>query len=141
MEIIPFKIAKKLKEKGFRELCTHFYRYGMCIPQEMFCGLRSNAHHKWSFNSMDAKLKDTYEQVQVNIVDAPTISQVLKWLREEKKLNIVCPFYKDRGFFYYVQRIGKAATLVSSIDDSDPCFDTAELAALAGIEYVFDNLI
>ena len=141
MEIVSFEIAKKLKEKGFKELCTHFYRNKTLKPQDMFCGLRSNMHHKWSFNSMEVKLKDTHERIQVNIIDAPTISQVLKWLRKEKKLHVVFPFYEDKGFYYYVQRIGNAARIVSSFDDSDTCFDTAELAALAGIKYCLDNLI
>ena len=113
----------------------------------MFCGLRSNTHHKWSFNSMEVKLKDTHERVQVNIVDAPTISQVLKWLREECGIFILVEpvilsleykltftlrvkFYikgeEDEGFSekYLTYRR-----------------DSYELAALAGIEYVLDNLI
>ena len=127
MEIIPFKIAKKLKEKGFpQHISDEAYIIDNYGEDEYDIGER-----------LPIPLIPDY----IDDVAAPTITQVLKWLREEKKLNIVCPFYKDRGFFYYVQRIGKAATLVSSIDDSDPCFDTAELAALAGIEYVFDNLI
>lgn len=127
MEIIPFKIAKKLKEKGFpQHISDEAYIIDNYGEDEYDIGER-----------LPIPLIPDY----MDDVAAPTITQVLKWLREEKKLNIVCPFYKDRGFFYYVQRIGKAATLVSSIDDSDPCFDTAELAALAGIEYVFDNLI
>ena len=91
---------------------------------------------------------DTKEVYEINIlleryfeIPKPTISQVLKWLREEKKIHIVCPFYKDKGFYYYVQRIGNAARIVSSFDDSDTCFGTAELAALAGVEYCLDNLI
>ena len=140
-DFVTIEIAKKLKKKGFKELCTHFYRNETSIPQETFCGLRSNTHHKWSFNSMEVKLKDTHVRVQVNIVDAPTISQVLKWLRKEKELHVVFPFYEDKGFYYYVQRIGNAARIVSSFNDSDTCFDTAELAAIAGIEYCLDNLI
>lgn len=77
-DFVSFEIAKKLREKGFRELCTHFYKNKILISQEMFCGIRSNTHHKFSFNSISVKLKDTHEQVKLNIVDAPTISQVLK---------------------------------------------------------------
>lgn len=85
-----------------------------------------------------------YDNPEWHYCDAwyiPTISQVLKWLREEKKMHIVCPFYKDKGFYYYVQRIGNAARIVSSFGDSDDCFDTHEQAAVAGIEYILNNLI
>ena len=143
MEIIPFKIAKKLKEKGFRELCTHFYRYGTLKPQEIFCALRSNAHHKWSFNSMDAKLKDTYEQVQVNMVDAPTITQVLKWLREEKKMHLIVEI-SDRGWYYTLYPNVRWEDGVLKSDKYFMSFkhkQSFELASIAGIEYVLDNLI
>ena len=75
------------------------------------------------------------------IVVLPNIYKVLNWLRKEKKMHIMCPFYEDKGFYYYVQRIGNAARIVSSFGDSDDCFDTTEQAAIAGIEYVLDNLI
>ena len=132
MDFVSFEIAKKLKEKGFRENCFAYYNnehieYNYEFP--LF------VNEMWfSHNSYDSIWhRDNY--------DAPTISQVLKWLREEKKIHIVCPFYKDKGFYYYVQRIGNAARIVSSFGDSDDCFDTHEQAALAGIEYVLDNLI
>ena len=120
MEIVSFEISKKLKEKGF----NHKTRCGFLPPIKFV--------HE-AFTDTDWCAKNGYP--------APTISQVLKWLREEKKIHIVCPFYKDKGFYYYVQRIGNAARVVSSFDDSDTCFDTAELAALAGVEYCLDNLI
>lgn len=114
MDFVTFELAKKLKEKG--------------CPQDAFIGYDE-------FGTLC--IGDEHSIVCVS----PTISQVLKWLREEMKIHIVCPFYKDKGFYYYVQRIGNAARIVSSFDDSDDCFDTYEHAALAGIEYTLDNLI
>lgn len=137
MDFVSYDIAKKLKEKGFRELCTHFYRYGTSTPQEMFCGLRSNTHHKWSFNSMEVKLKDTHERVQVNMIDAPTISQVLKWLREEKKVHIQILFVCPPNKWEYIT----IKTTNCELRGMRASFASYELAAIAGIEYVIDNLI
>ena len=70
-------------------------------------------------------------------INAPNISQVLKWLREEKKIAINIEFipyvwqYKiiDMSFERRFEPYG--ITL----------FSDYEQAALAGIEYVLDNLI
>lgn len=138
MEIVSFKLAKKLKEKGFR--CKH--PIAMYNEDGMFCPLYTSADHNEDIKCIFGN-REYYDYDDFDSRDfiAPTISQVLKWLREEKKLHIVFPFYEDKGFYYYVQRIGNAARIVSSFDDSDTCFDTAELAALAGIKYCLDNLI
>ena len=120
---VPYELAVKLEEKGFDEVCYNYYE-----PLRHFLNPL-----KVPWTNKDCK--------SYGAIAAPTISQVLKWLREEKKLHVVFPFYEDKGFYYYVQRIGNAARIVSSFDDSDTCFDTAELAALAGIKYCLDNLI
>lgn len=123
-DFVSFELAKKLKENGFP---MEIVPIDDCSdkPNPILFALPCD-HPEWQY--CDAWY-------------IPTISQVLKWLREEKKIHIVCPFYKDKGFYYYVQRIGNAARIVSSFGDSDDCFDTHEQAALAGIEYVLDNLI
>ena len=132
-DFVPFEIAKKLKEKGFEDNCIGYYDYA------------GKFHYNYESAISNKEIyfcHSKYDNIwHRDLVDAPTISQVLKWLRKEKKLHIVSPFYEDKGFYYYVQRIGNAARIVSSFDDSDTCFDTAELAALAGIKYCLDNLI
>ena len=125
MEIVSFELAKKLKEKGFpQHIVDEAYIVDNYGEDEYDIGDR-----------LPIPLIPDY----MDDVAAPTISQVLKWLRKEKKLHVVFPFYEDKGFYYYVQRIGNSARIVSSFDDSDTCFDTAEQAALTGIEYVIDN--
>lgn len=144
-DFVTFEIAKKLRENGFRELCTHCYINGTFRPQEMFRGLRSNTHHKWSFNSIMVQLKDTHERVQVNIVDAPTISQVLKWLREEKKYHI--EFVGNAcGYLFIISDVpSEGGTDRYCSDYSGPndggTWDKYEDCALVAIEYVLDNLI
>ena len=146
-DFVTIEIAKKLKEKGFRELCTHCYRNGNFRPQEMFCGLKSNTHHKWSFNSMEVKLKDTHERVQFNIVDAPTISQVLKWLREDKKIHFefVAAAYGYNVIISQTPDAGGTDYYYTHMNDDGPndggAWDRYEDAALYCIEYVLDNLI
>ena len=69
----------------------------------------------------------------------PTISQVLKWLRKEKKIHIgfgYSPRKKWRHVVMYLDdRFYNKPTL--TVDG----FLEIEQAALAGIEYVLDNLI
>lgn len=140
-DFAPYELAVKLKEKGFRELCTHFYRNGNLTPQEMFCGIRNNTHPKCLFNSTEVKLKDTLKQVQVNIVDAPTISQVLKWLREEKGMYIQITLFEycydycilDTKMVYYDNE--------HKVLHQGPTGYSYDEAALAGIEYCLENLI
>ena len=69
----------------------------------------------------------------------PTISQVLKWLREEKKIHIGFGYSPRKKWRYVVMymddRFYNRTTL--AVDG----FLKIEQAALAGIEYVLDNLI
>lgn len=71
----------------------------------------------------------------------PTISQALKWLREEKNLFVEPSLFKY-GYESYVQ-----STIFEEDKDYTDTWrvegfhSTYELAALAGIEYVIDNLI
>lgn len=72
----------------------------------------------------------------------PTISQALKWLREEKKLHIVMDItkaYPSCNILYW-------GFIVFDVLNGDIIYfehnrDFYEQAALAGIEYVLDNII
>ena len=125
-DFVPFEIAKKLKEKGF--------------PQHI---------------AEDAYIIDNYGEEEYQIGDrlpiplipdyiddiaAPTISQVLKWLREKKGWIIVVRLYSTNGWYWFIQ--DKNGELKSShLASCDDCFATYEQASLAGIEYVLDDLI
>ena len=118
-DFVTFEIAVKLKEKGFREKVNAYYgKY-----ENIF-----NIHPALDMNDADYR------------ASAPTISQVLKWLRKEKK--IIClphiePF-KENWFFYVVilPQPSDFPEYMYSIN-----YNTYEQAALAGIGYVLDNLI
>lgn len=125
-DFVTFDIANKLKEKGFNWTCSHYYRTKskdlfMIFPREDWSNIEER-------------------------INAPTISQVLKWLREEKKIHICIDIYDD-GWFFDIASYYKEDTDVYEIklpyksSKVTPDYDSFEQAALAGIEYSLDNLI
>ena len=131
-DFVPFLLAKKLKEKGFNYPCIGHY-----VNNQLYV-----AHYQNAFHS------DNNESI-----DAPTISQVLKWLREEKKIFVainICYCYESyekpfptnhkmepilKGYYYGVWDLGN----LNDKNALSEYFESPELAALAGIEYVIDN--
>ena len=70
---------------------------------------------------------------------APTISQVLKWLREEKKIEVIPSFdYVERTWGYQVGDMTLREYVILAYLWG---FKTYEAAAIAGIEYIIDNLM
>jgi hypothetical protein len=123
MEFVNFKIAKKLKEKGFtlskNEIIAKFNSDGVWHSQ-LYCNY--------------------YETMDNEEVISPTISQVLKWLRVEK--NIICLPHIDpieEKWFFYVTILPQASDFPEYM--SSIIYNNYEDAALAGVEYVLDNLI
>ena len=129
MEFVNFELAKKLKEKGFKEDCLCHY-----ITNDIVYNLESpiaNNQMWFCHNKYDNIWhRDNY--------DAPTISQVLKWLREEKTLHVYieCIFSESSIWICEVQLIGSYERFYPPKD-----YETYEEAAIACIEYVLDNLI
>ena len=125
-DFVTYELAVKLKEKGYPQHITD-----------------------------DAYITDNYGEDEYDIGDrlpiplipdymddvaAPTISQVLKWLREEQGYNVNMRIYSPDGWYWTIQdRDGNYCC--SYLTLSDDLFETYEQAALAGIEYVLDNLI
>lgn len=121
-DFVNFEIAKKLKEKGFDEACYNYYEPLKHCLSEL----------KTQFTNKEGEY--------YGIITAPTISQVLKWLREKKGWIIVVRLYSTNGWYWFIQ--DKNGELKSShLASCDDCFATYEQAAIAGIEYAIDNLI
>lgn len=121
-DFVNFKLAQKLKDKGFPQHITE-----------------------------DAYILDNYGEEKYNIGDrlpipfvpdymadvaAPTISQVLKWLRDEKGIHVGIMLGEFSDWVYDVSRI-----YGNVFCDAEDDFQSYEQAAIAGIEYVLDNLI
>ena len=70
----------------------------------------------------------------------PTISQVLKWLREEKGINVNMRLFVENGWYFTIQNY-KGEPIHSQLTDTDDLYLSYEQAALAGFEYCLDNLI
>ena len=143
MEFVSFEIAKKLKEKWFPQVKKG--TLAMYNEEGEWFSLASNLDdYEYAFEDFDDK----------DCV-CPTISQVLKWLREEKKLHIEPCVLADSdtdadGNVLYEHTYWSFSIVSIETGDmiyfeyehiDDKRFDTYESAALAGIEYVLDNLI
>jgi hypothetical protein len=123
MEFVTLEIAKKLKWKGYPQ---HISENGYTII--------NGGEDKYEIGyRLPIPLVNDY----MEDIDAPTISQVLEWLREEKKIAINIEF---------IPYVWQYKILDMSFESSfEPCgltlFSNYEEAALAGIEYTLDNLI
>lgn len=143
---VTFEIAKKLKDKGFQKKCLAYY------DVEDNVGLLYNTQYTnevlpcqytdllQCHNTGEA---ETLPDNSCFCVDAPTISQVLKWLREDKNIHIIVEI-SDSGWYYTLYPNVRWEDSKLKSDKYIMSFknkNSYEEAALAGIEYVLDNLI
>lgn len=117
-DFVNFKLAQKLKEKGFSLEKTEIY--GKFDSDGLF-------HPQLYFNYI--------ETMDCDEIIAPTISQVLKWLRDEKGIHVCIALGEFSDWMYDVPRID--GNMFCKAEDD---FESYEQAVLAGIEYVLDNL-
>lgn len=124
-DYVTFEIAKKLKEKGFPQKC--FGKYDMMGPTYTEEG-------QLYTNGCITEVDTAYS--------APTIPEVLKWMRKERNLHIVVN----------ITNYGFISSTISFKWDKSYCetelehydhkgYSTYEEASLVEIEYVLDNLI
>lgn len=145
-DFVTFELAVKLKEKGFIELCLAYYTNDDTLYY--------NYSHKQGPCYRDCYLSHNLmpkDSVSGKFIDAPTTSQVLKWLREEKKIHINVSIYRDTSedadgriieewcFWNWDIQNCDSGDVLQDGDDIE--YESYEQAALAGIEYVLDNLI
>jgi hypothetical protein len=138
-DFVTFEIAKKLKEKGFNEKC-----FGWYYSSEV-CGF----DYKTTivFNSSDYR-GSNYKDMLVShknekYIDTPTISQVLKWLREKKSIHIEISLGRNGWYFAikqykYSEKEGYYDCKLITVSIT---LDSFEAVALEGIEYTINNLI
>ena len=112
-DFVPFELAIKLKEKGFDGRIGYAYDNG-------------------------GECMHTVTEYDVDYIPAPTITQVLKWLRNEKKIHISIDIW-DGYWGYDILNLPSGNSLYW--DAYDENINSYEQAALAGIEYVLNDLI
>lgn len=110
-DFVTYELAVKLKEKGY--------------PQDVFIGYDE-------FGTLC--IGDEHSIVCAS----PTISQVLKWLREEKKIYLELVIVVDTEYMCDIYKID--ARPIECLGSTE-YYTTYEDAALAGIKYVLDYLI
>lgn len=132
-DFVTSEIAKKLKEKGFREEC--FARY-YCSDKAYF---EENSYNPDTESIFYCYNND--EDLGRFYIDAPTISQVLKWLRDKFFLHISQKPYSCEDGLMWMYEIRKFNKNIVFVIANKTGFVKEEQAAIAGIEYVLDNLI
>ena len=130
-DFAPFELAVKLKEKGFDEPCYGYYHCNGGNDSFELCGDR---------DFLNSKNKHR--------IAAPTIPQVLKWLREQKKIHICiyptkCNFdtdiYSNVGRYYHSEADRWMLGYRKEVTFTDGI--TWEFAMEQALKYVLDNLI
>ena len=124
MEIVSFEIAKKLKEKEY--------------PQEPKSGVL-NQYYEWdglrNIHPLYVEAVWYESENKEYLYSAPTISQVLEWLRG-KKIYVSVEVEREDWFEYKIVQ-----TIKNTRKTGTRVYETYPEAILAGIEYVIDNLI
>ena len=139
-EFVTYEIAVKLKEKGFD--CNE--PFAMYNELGVFHKLYSSADFTVSYG---VNLRDCYDYDDFDDHDtvAPTISQVLLWLREEKRLHVefISAAY---GYTFIISKVpscgGSDIYHARNHGPNDGgAWDDYEDCAKASVEYILDNLI
>mgnify|MGYP003305156833 FL=1 len=136
-DFVPFKLARKLKEKAFPQKC--FGKYEMASA----CYIDDGRFYE---GGCITEVEKAYT--------APTISQVLKWLRVDRCFHVSPDLMSDysedadgnicKEWTYWSYSIHHIidGVLYRDYNQFDHIeYKSYEEAALAGIEYVLDNLI
>ena len=130
-DFVTYELAVKLKEKGFREECLCHY-----IGEDLVYNIESPITNNQLWFSHN-KFNNIWHR---DNIDAPTISQVLKWLRKEKRIDVGAVWdNRDGKWIGYVNEMDMPDLVGEYVLHNT--YDAYEQAALAGIEYVLDNLI
>ena len=129
-DFITYELAVKLKEKGYKQ-GYNVFGYKPVFSDENTIKFISDI--------------GAYENEYFGInIPCPRISQVLKWLREEKLILIgLSPMqgYDGNEMIEWWSTIYKADKQGGMSWMEELYYESYEQAALAGIEYVLDNLI
>lgn len=134
MKFISKDLAIKLKEKGFNKPCFGWYDNQITDSINLYLNVKEGDYTDLLEYTNDFEW----------IIDAPTIEQVLEWLREEKDIDIVI-YPIDRNTIYmggekYILSIYCCGKRDYKIHESNnDKFVKWEDACIYGIEYLMNN--
>lgn len=126
-DFVPYELAVKLKDLGYNAPFFFFYR-----TDDKFI------HHAMVNNPL------VYgENIDDEVVIAPTISQVLKWFRDVKNIHIEI-YTNASGYNYIISdtpNLGGSDRYWSEYEGPNDggCWDSYEECAIAAIERVLDK--
>ena len=119
-DYVSFEVAKLLKEKGFNEPCYTCY-----LSKEL-------SHYDY--------LSTNFELIN-DVISAPTLQMVMKWMREVHKIYIdISPTYSEgEKTIHFMWQIFDSNYDV--IGDCEIFYDKYETTCEAAIKYCLENLI
>lgn len=129
-DFVSFELSKKLKDKGYPQVEKNtlaMYDEDGCLSY--LCPTFDINRYYYCFEDFD---KHDYV--------APTISQVLKWLRNDKKIFVVV-FIDDDSDYPVTYNIFRGTDCVHHHHGNYFALSEWSKCEMAGIEYVIDNLI
>ena len=141
MKFVDKQLALKLKEKGFDKPCFGWYDTQIIGNNELYLNVKEGNYKDLLEYTNDFKW----------IIDAPTIDQVLEWLREDCGLYIAMVCSRDFDidadgrelgswvYWWYEIYAHLSADLIYQEEEKE--YETYDEAILAGIEYVVEHLI
>ena len=154
MDFVTFEIALKLKEKGFMERCLAYYdvddNVGL-LYNTQYTDEILPCQYEDLLQCHNTEEAETQSDDSGTCVDAPTISQVMKWLRKEKNFHLMVYILNDSSedadgriiqeWFFWSFGVQNCNSGDYAYEGDDVEYESYEEAALAGIEYVLYNLI
>ena len=146
-DFVTYELAVKLKEKGFDEECLAYYtsEYTLYTNKVVLCDDKYLEVAEIDYEECLRSYNTQKDRLLRTIVDAPTISQILKWLRKEKNIFVVIAANptlstKDKIAYYY-QVYSNSNGVTSDYYENEECYAQWEDCAIDSIKYVLDNLI
>jgi hypothetical protein len=132
--VVTFEIAEKLKEKGFRWVCLYRYNtYSKTLqPNQVKTKFAREVDYSEFYNCFNSYID--------NNIDAPTISQVLEWLRREKNIYVSI-FIDDDSDCPVTYEIYKGTECMRTHHGEYFTLKDWNKCKLRAIDYVLDNLI
>lgn len=150
LEFVVKDIAIKLKEKGFFEACFASYYIKNPIGEVRDIILHKSYYRGENYQHLLKWHVETREQyATANIALAPTIDQVLRWLREKNiyvTVNVLSTMdenfmgKQDKHLMFDARVSWFDGETFNQFDLDEPWWDY-ESALMGGIGYSVDNLI